>query len=144
MVYSLFLQRRSRRRAKTSGSRSPSRMARMIRIPVAPVMSADHVGKLQVHLRQGLLHMLDMRGRITHQIHPLPHIGAQGAHLLGRAEGAFQQPIAVQPLQPLAVQHVALAAGHVLDMTGIDQPNLQPPALQDLKDRESSKCRWIP
>lgn len=58
----------------------------------------DHVGKLEVHLGQGLLHMLDVRGGIAHQIHPLPNIGTQGTDLIGRAKSTCKQAIGVQLL----------------------------------------------
>ena len=87
--------------------------------------------------------MLDMRGGIAHQIHPLAHIGAQRAHLLLGAKGPLQQSVAVQLLQPLAVEHVALSARHVLDMPCVDQPHLQSSALQDLKDRDPVNARGL-
>jgi hypothetical protein len=41
----------------------------------------------------------------------------------------------VQLLEPLTIKNVALSAGDVLDMTGIDQPDFQSVALKDFKDR---------
>ena len=67
----------------------------------------NHIGKLQIHLGQGLLHLLDMRGSIANQIHPLPNIAAQSTYLFGRTKGTFQKAVGVEPLQPLAIQDIA-------------------------------------
>jgi hypothetical protein len=48
----------------------------------------DDVMELQVHLHQGLLHMLDMGGGVFHQPFPLAQIGAQGRNLGIRSEAA--------------------------------------------------------
>lgn len=76
-----------------------------------------------------------MRGRILHQTHPLGHIGTQRANLPGWMERHFEQPIAVKPLKLLTARHVPLSAGHVFYTQRIDPHHFQPPALQDLKDR---------
>jgi hypothetical protein len=54
---------------------------------------ADDVVELDVHLRERLLHMLDVMGRIAHEHGPLAQIAAQDADLLVRAEGTGEQPI---------------------------------------------------
>ena len=109
--------------------------------PRHPADVGNHVGQLQVHLRKRFLHMLDVRRRIAHQVHPLAHIGAQRTHLLLGAKRPRQKPVAVQLLQPLTVEHVALSARHVLDVPRVDQPHLQPSALQDLEDRDPVNAR---
>lgn len=48
----------------------------------------DHVMELQVHLHQGLLHMLDMGSGIFHEPLPLAQIGARGCNLGIRSEAA--------------------------------------------------------
>jgi len=78
--------------------------------------------------------MLDMRGGVADQIHPLPDVAAQGTNLLWRSKSSFQKTIGVQSLQPLAIQYIAFAARYVLDMTGIDQLYLKSLALQDFKN----------
>jgi hypothetical protein len=41
----------------------------------------------------------------------------------------------MQLLQPLAVQNVALSAGNILDMTGVDQSDFKAMTFKDFKDR---------
>ena len=48
----------------------------------------DDMMELQVHLHQGLLHMLDMGSGILHQPLPLAQIRAQGCDLGIRSEAA--------------------------------------------------------
>src|SRR5207245_6094385 len=75
---------------------------------------ADHMLQLEVHLRQRFLHMLDMLRRRGEQHGALAEITAQHADLVGRTEGASEQPEGVQPLDPLAV--VPIALGPALDL----------------------------
>ncbi len=105
------------------------------RLPRHPGDVAHHVVEQQVHLPQRLLHVPDAIGRLGDQALALTQIGPQRHQRLRRPEGPAQQAIAVQLLQPLAVQHVALAAGNVAHVTGIDQHHLQPAPLQDLVQR---------
>ena len=81
--------------------------------------------------------MLDMMGGVFHQHGPLPQVAAQAADLILRPEGARQQAVSVQLLQPLAVQHVALATRHVLDAPGINQHHFKPTLFQHPE-------RWYP
>jgi hypothetical protein len=60
---------------------------------------------------------------------------AHDADLAVWAPGRAQQSKAHELLQPLAVLHVALAPGDVLQLPRIDQPNLQPTLLQDFEHR---------
>jgi hypothetical protein len=41
----------------------------------------------------------------------------------------------MQLLQPLAIKDVALSAGNILDMTGVDQSDFKTMALKEFKDR---------
>ncbi len=66
---------------------------------------------------------------------PLSYIGPKGTDLVNRAESTAKQSIGMQLLQPLAVQYIAFSAGNILDVTGINQLDLKPMALKDLKDR---------
>src|SRR5262249_49840988 len=52
-------------------------------------------------------------GGVRQQHLPLPQVAAQHAHLLRGPEGGGQQAEGVQPLQPLAVVHVALGPAGV-------------------------------
>ncbi len=82
---------------------------------------ADHVGQdvgeLDVHLRESLLHVLHMQKALAAQQHTALAVQrTQHAHLLGWPERPEQQAVGHELLQPLAVQHVGLAPGHVLDV----------------------------
>ena len=98
---------------------------------------AGHVGddlaELDVHLRQRLLHVLDVARLIGYEHLPLPCHAAQGAEVALRAERARQQAEAHQLLQPLAVLHVRLAPGDVLHMPGVDQVDREAPRLEKLE-----------
>jgi hypothetical protein len=52
--------------------------------------------KLQFHLHQGLLHVLDMGGRILHQPFSLAQISTQSVHLGTGAKAPAQQTIRMQ------------------------------------------------
>ena len=88
---------------------------------------------MQVHVRQCFLHVLDLTSGILGQRVALTPIGAHGGHVLRRHKGPAQQPEGMQLPEPLAVQHVRLAARHMLDITGIDQDHLEARRLQYAK-----------
>ena len=96
---------------------------------------ADDVLELHVHLGQRLLHMLDMVGRVFHQHRSLAQVATQASDLPVGPEGARQQSVGVQLLQPLAVQHVGLAPGHVLDAPGVHQHHRKAPFFQHAEQR---------
>ena len=110
-------------------------MASMMSRPVLPVISLMTCWELHVHLGQRLLHMLDMVGGVLHQHDPLPQAAAQAPDLPVGPESSRQQAVGVQLLQPLAVQHVGLAAGHILDAPGVHQHHLEAPLLQHPEQR---------
>ncbi|OBQ32587.1 MAG: hypothetical protein AN485_21100, partial [Anabaena sp. MDT14b] len=97
---------------------------------------ADHLGELDVHLHQCLLHALHPAGLARQQHLALARHGADHAHVGVRPKRRAQQPVAHQLLQPLAVLHVALATGHVLDLPGVHQPDLQAALLEHLVHRD--------
>src|SRR5262249_3164847 len=68
------------------------------------------------HLLQGLLHVLDVAGAVLDQLGALTQVVAQDGDVGGGAEGARQQAVGVQALDPLAVELVGL--GPALDATG--------------------------
>jgi len=70
--------------------------------------------KLKIHLRHGLLHMLDKGGRGVQQAFALAQIGPQFYNLAFRTKAGAQQAIRVKPLQPLRIAHVRLATGTCL------------------------------
>jgi len=59
-----------------------------------------------------------------------------GDDLLRGPKGSPQQPIGLQLLDPLAVQHIRLAPAHILQMPRLDQEDLQPALFQDLLQRD--------
>ena len=61
---------------------------------------------------------------------------AQHADLLGRAERPTEQPIGHELLQPLAVQHVGLATGDILDVARIDQQHGEAARFEQLEQRD--------
>ena len=46
-----------------------------------PTEIADHIGQLDIHLRQGFLHSLNAGRRPNHVLCPLPPVGAQDPNL---------------------------------------------------------------
>jgi hypothetical protein len=102
--------------------------------PVAPRDIGDDAGQLQVHLHQRLLLMLHGAGLGAQECMALARKGAQGHHAVARPEGASQEPVAVQLLQPLAIEHIALAAGDVLHVAGIDQEHLEAARAEQLEE----------
>ena len=46
----------------------------------------EHIGQLEIHLRQRLLYALDVPSGCPHEIIALPPVGPQGANLQRRAE----------------------------------------------------------
>src|SRR5690606_33958860 len=94
---------------------------------------ADDVMQVQVHLVEGLLHVLDMPGGGAHQHVAAPQVAAQHADLIGGAERGVQQADRVQVLQPLAVGDIGLATGHGLHVAGVDQADLEAAGLEHLE-----------
>ena len=97
---------------------------------------ADDVGELDVHQRHRLLHVLHRAALVAQQPGALASEGAQRAHLLGRAKRAAQQPEGEQLLQPLAVEHIGLAARDILHVPGVDQQDFEAAALEHLVQRD--------
>ena len=92
--------------------------------------------KLKIHLRHGLLHMLDMRGCGVQQAFALAQIGPQLHNLALRTKAGAQQAIRVKPLQPLRIAHVRLATGNMLGVTCIDQNYLKAALVEQFKNRD--------
>ena len=90
--------------------------------------------QLQIHLHQGLLHVLNVRGRVLDEALTQSQVGAQLDNRLAWAEAPAQQPVLVQLLEPLRVIDVRLPPRHLLHVAGIDQHDLEPASLEDLED----------
>src|SRR5260370_420771 len=76
--------------------------------------------------------MLNVHRRGLYQHLFLAQVTAQNADLFGRAKSLCQQTISMQFLYPLAVEHITLATGDILDPPGIDQINLEAPLFENL------------
>jgi hypothetical protein len=92
--------------------------------------------KLQIHLGQRLLHVLDVRGGVLEQTLALAQIGAQFNDLPLGAKAGTQQPVRMKSLQPLCVAHVRLAPGHMLGIACIDEEHYKAARLKELENRD--------
>jgi hypothetical protein len=91
--------------------------------------------QLQVHLRQCLLHVLDVCRRIIQQPLPLSEVGTQTGDFGLGTEAGTQQAVFVEALQPSCVADVGLAAWNVLRVPGVDHHHLEAPLFQDFEYR---------
>jgi hypothetical protein len=66
----------------------------------------------------------------------LAQVAAQDTNFSGRAKGASQQTVGMQLLDPLAIQHIRLAAGDVLNVARIDQLYFEAPTLEQFEQRD--------
>lgn len=101
----------------------------------------DDVVELQVHECQSLLHVLDMRRGVIQMPLAQPQVGPQGSNVAGRPEARTEQPARVQPLKPLGIIDVALAAGDGTRFSGVRDDDFQPMLLQNLVDRNPVDAR---
>jgi hypothetical protein len=92
------------------------------------------VVQLDIHLHQGLLHVLNVRGGIVQQPFSLAQVGAQCRQLAFRSEAGPQQPVFVQP-QPLNIADIGLATRDVLGVTGVDQHHFEAALIENLERR---------
>lgn len=80
-------------------------------------------------------------GAVLEKLGAMTEERAQGAHLGVGAEGGRKQPQGVELLQPLAVMHVRLATGHVLDVVGVDQVALDAARFEQFEDGDPVRSR---
>src|SRR6266446_434186 len=98
---------------------------------------ADDVLQLEVHLREGFLHMLDVLAGIGEEHGALAEVTAQHADLVRRPERTSQQAKGMEALNPLTVMHVAFGpAFDFLDLLRVDQEHLEATRLEQLKERD--------
>jgi hypothetical protein len=90
---------------------------------------------LEIHLEQGLLHVQYVRAAVLDELRPVTQQGAQSDQVGFHPKRICQQAIAVQSLDPLAIEHVRLAAGKPLDRSGADEATLEAACFQYLEQR---------
>jgi hypothetical protein len=90
--------------------------------------------KLEVHLCEGLVDVLDVLGAVAQEHRPLAEEAPQEGDVSGGAEGAVEQAEGVELLDPLAIEDVGLAAGDVLHAAGVDETDLEAPIFEDLDE----------
>ena len=93
----------------------------------------DDMVKLEVHLHQSLLHVLDMRGRVFDETLALPQVGAQCGDLRLGPEAPAQQAVGMQLAQPSGIADIGLPARHVLGIARVHQDDLEAVLLEDLE-----------
>src|SRR5437773_8474413 len=79
------------------------------------------------------MHMLNMHASHLDKTFAMTQQRTHSADVLFWPKRRFQQPNRMQILEPLTIQHIGLAARDVTHMLGIDQTNLKPTGLQNLK-----------
>ena len=97
---------------------------------------ADDAREQEVHLGERLLHPLDIGAGGLDEDVTVAHEGAEGQDRPGGAEAAAQEPDTVEFAQPLTVLDIALAAGDVLDVAGVDEQDLEAARFEDVEDRD--------
>jgi len=93
---------------------------------------ADHVVELEVHEHHGPLHALDAGAGGLHELVAMAHQAAQGCDGGVGPEAPPQETKGVQLLDPLAIEDVGLAPGNSLDVSRVDQEDLDSPLFEDL------------
>jgi len=78
-------------------------------------------------------------GSALDEFFAVPQIGAQRRDLRCGSKASAQQSDAVELLDPLAVQNIALAPGDILEVPGIHQNDLEAALLENLEDRDPVK-----
>ncbi len=102
---------------------------------------SEHVMDLEIHLIERLVNVLDMPAALAHERVAMAPERAHAAHLGRRTESRAQQTNGVEVLQPLAIHHVGLAAGHVLHVAGVDQADLDLYLFKHLGQRDPINTR---
>ena len=72
-------------------------------------------------MRERLLHVLHLPALALQQHAALTPQRTQGAYGIRRTERTAEQTVGHELLQSLAVEHIRLATGDILDVAGIDQ-----------------------
>ena len=98
--------------------------------PIGMAMSLSQLQPKQKAQGQHHRDRMPVVGGVGEQHLAVAQIGAQHAHLVVWTEGPGEQPVGVQPLQPLTIEPIGLrSAGGALGLAGIDEEHLQAPGL---------------
>ena len=97
---------------------------------------ADDAREQQVHLDEGFLHPLDIGAGGLDEDVAVTHERAKGEDRPRGAEAAAQEPDTVEVAEPLTILDVALAAGNVFDVAGVDEQDFQAAGFEDVVDRD--------
>ena len=92
--------------------------------------------KLEVHLFEGLVDVLDVLSAAAQEHGALAEETAQEDDLIRGPEGAVEQSEGMESLDPLAVDDVGLASGNMLEATGVDQLDVEAAFFEDLEERD--------
>ncbi len=90
----------------------------------------DDEVQLDIHLVEGLLHLLDVAAGVLHQRESPPQVAAELTDEVGRAKRRRQQAAGVQPADPLAVEAVGLGPAGAPGLPGVEQTDGQAAALE--------------
>jgi len=118
-----------------AGSFCPAISASIIFRPLRPMTSVITESNFNIGVLERLLYPQDMARLFTAQ---LLARAQQGADLLGRViryEARSDQAMRQQIRHPVGILHIGLAAGHVLDVCGIGQHQLEVIIGQDVPNR---------
>ncbi len=114
--------------------------ARQIGVYYRQPAFSDDVGddgmQENIHLGERFLQPMNMTARLFYQIGAMAHHRADRAYLLFGAEGCVQETEREETLNPDRVFNIRLASGHVLQVPGIYQADVDFMRLQDFKQRD--------
>ena len=96
--------------------------------------TARHRGQLDVGVLEHLLQAVGLAAPLPGQRLAIARQIAQLADRLRRHEARPQQPVLEQLAEPLGIQQVSLSAGHVLDVLGVHEQQLEV-VLEQVVDR---------
>ena len=144
MISGEAAHRASRNSARVSGAWIPETMARMMRIPVTPVMSVTTWSCCTFICMSALLDVLNVGGGVVHKAFAMAQVGAQPEHPVAGPEAAPEQAIFMELLEPLRIVHVALSAWDMLDVARVHQERFRTLGLRVPRRRESSTPQSIP
>ncbi len=106
------------------------------RLPADSADIADHVGQLNVHFGQRLLHVLHLSSGLLDVPVPQSPDRAHVFHVLLQPERIAHQSVSVQLHQPLAFLHVGLSAGHILGVLRVHQHHPDAMLFQNVVQRD--------